>query len=174
MSNIAQATANAPAHAPVHTPAPLPQQATNAPAAQAVIPPVAPAVSVPNQPPPPIPVPARSGRLDIVKDWWWEALTWLVGTISTWLLMALLCHFDKKPVSQWKSKISLNAIVAILSQAAQSALCVSVGSCISQLKWRWIKTDQPVTDIALFDRASRGPEGSLVLLMKMIFKYHSM
>jgi hypothetical protein len=114
--------------------------------------------------------PSKFSKSEIAREWWWEGLTWFIGTCSILTLFLPLYYYNGKPVSLWKSRVSLNAIVAILSQMAQSMLLVSIASSISQLKWRWIYTTRPLTDLDLLDRASRGPEGSIVLLFKFIFQ----
>ncbi|KAF2680428.1 hypothetical protein K458DRAFT_254370, partial [Lentithecium fluviatile CBS 122367] len=96
--------------------------------------------------------------------WWWELLSWVIGTLSLFALLLLLALFSDKAVTSWNSKVSINAIVSALAQTAQSSLAVSLGSGISQLKWDWLRTRRQRKDIETFDNASRGPLGSLVLV----------
>lgn len=110
----------------------------------------------------------------IVRVWIWEILTWLLSTLAMVSIAALLVSFKDQPKSKWKAVFELSTIVAALSQVAQSALLVSVAACISQLKWSWLKNDQQcrarsasAMDIDHFDEASRGPNGSFLMLLRM-------
>lgn len=94
----------------------------------------------------------------------WELLTWLLGTAFVLIIIALLASFHGKPISHWKSSISINTIVSVLSQAAVSALLFSVSGCIGQMKWIWYQNSRRLDDLHYFDLASRGPEGSLRFL----------
>jgi hypothetical protein len=107
-----------------------------------------------------------SAPTTLFSNWLWELLMWLLGTVALILIVTLLAYFNGKPLSHWKSAISLNAIIAILSQTTVSALLVSVSACISQLKWAWLRQTNEAGDVDTFDRASRGPQGCLGFLWK--------
>lgn len=109
----------------------------------------------------------ESGHLrpyQLLCEWFWELLTWLLGTLSLFTIVILLKCFNRKLLSEWNSVISINTIVSVLSQTVVSALLVSVSSCISQMKWVWYQKENDLVDIDMFDLASRGPQGSLRLL----------
>lgn len=65
-------------------------------------------------------------------EWHWELITWSLGTCAIAVIVLLLCQFKDKPSVRWNSKVQLSAIVAALSQVAQSALVVSDPACIGQ------------------------------------------
>src|ERR1700753_620318 len=66
----------------------------------------------------------------IIKSWWKEVLTWLLGTFALLAIILLLVEFDGRPLSQWHSRISINPTVAELSQVAVSAVLFSVSASI--------------------------------------------
>lgn len=104
---------------------------------------------------------------DILRDWGWEILAWTAASSALIAISILLVTFQHRPVDVWTSKIQLSAIVAALAQPAQSSLIVCVASSIGQLKWSWFKKESRSTiDLELFDKASRGPEGSLELIFQ--------
>jgi hypothetical protein len=103
----------------------------------------------------------------LFSEWLWELVMWLLGTVSLVLIVTLLAYFNKKPLSLWRSAITLNTIIAILSQATVSALLVSVSACIGQLKWLWLRRSNETRDVDTFDQASRGPHGSLWFLWRI-------
>jgi len=87
----------------------------------------------------PLPVPPTScSRPNIIREWRWELITWLLGTFTVWTLFGILLIFKDKSLDTWKSKVQITAVVALFSQLAQSALIVSVSACIGQSKWTLI------------------------------------
>jgi hypothetical protein len=111
--------------------------------------------------------PNKHGLVNVMRQWTWEFLTWTVATIAVACIIALLTHFNNRPMNEWKSKVQITAMMAALAQVAQSALLVSAASCISQLKWSWFTKARPVGDIDIYDKASRGPDGCLRLLFQL-------
>ncbi|KAH0548667.1 hypothetical protein GP486_007789, partial [Trichoglossum hirsutum] len=104
----------------------------------------------------------------LLGGWRWELFTWFLGSVGFMLIIVLMGTFKDKPITMWKSKVQITAMVAALSQVAQSALIVSVSSCISQAKWIWVREDRRAIDLQRFDDASRGPDGSIRLLWHLI------
>jgi hypothetical protein len=102
----------------------------------------------------------------LLQEWRWEFSTWLLGTFALTAIVALVVLYRDRSLKEWTSDISLATVVAALSQVAQSSLLVSVSSCIGQLKWEWLRQKRPASDLDKFDEASRGPQGSLLLLLR--------
>ncbi|KAK8017806.1 hypothetical protein PG993_014132 [Apiospora rasikravindrae] len=70
-----------------------------------------------------------------------------------------------QPIPEWPFDITINALVSVLSTIMGSTLLVPVSSAVGQAKWSWIgKERRQLADIAIYDEASRGPWGSVVLL----------
>lgn len=103
----------------------------------------------------------------LVREWEWELGTWLLGTCALFSIVALLFKFSDGPLNNWTLDIRLATVIAALSQIAHSALLVSVSACIGQLKWEWLRRKHPASDLKKFEEASRGPRGSLMLLLQM-------
>lgn len=100
-----------------------------------------------------------------LRSWKWELATWLLGTTALGAIITLLILYRDKPVKNWPVGFSLATTIAALSQVAQSALLVSVSACIGQLKWSYLRNERSTLDISRFEEASRGPRGSLMLLL---------
>lgn len=100
----------------------------------------------------------------LLWEWNWEFATWLFGSCALFSIVALLSRFQDRPLEEWTFEIRLATVVAALSQIAQSALLVSVSACIGQLKWEWLRKKHSASDLKRFEEASRGPQGSLMLL----------
>ncbi|KAL8895346.1 MAG: hypothetical protein Q9207_008206 [Kuettlingeria erythrocarpa] len=82
------------------------------------------------------------------------------------ILLVLLAKFDQRPLSRWHSRLSLNTIIAVLSQLAQACLLLPIARSISQLQWLWYRKQSPLADMSYFDEGSRGLIDSLLLLFK--------
>ena len=103
------------------------------------------------------------------ESWAIELLGCVLATIAVIGIVVTLKVYDNKSPSHWHFPISLNTLVAVLSQIAQMALMVTITSCISQLKWLWFissKVPQRLTDFDAFDAASRSFYGSLILIIR--------
>ena len=102
----------------------------------------------------------------ISDSWWFEFLSWLLATVMLLALLILLGKFKGKSLSEWHSNLSLNTIIAVISQLVQMVLLVPIASSISQLQWLWYRNRKPLKDISYFQEASTGLMSSLVLLCK--------
>ncbi|EAT86306.2 hypothetical protein SNOG_06475 [Parastagonospora nodorum SN15] len=85
-------------------------------------------------------------------------------------IIAALAVLQDQPASRWplnKAGLTLNAFVSILSRIAGAALLLPVAEALGQLKWIWfIRGDsKKMWDFEMFDNASRGPWGALLLLI---------
>jgi hypothetical protein len=110
----------------------------------------------------------------LLRGWEWELATWLLGSCALFSIIALLLKFSDGPLNDWTLDIRLATVIAALSQISQSALLVSVSACIGQLKWEWLRTKHPASDLREFEEASRGPRGSLMLLPRtQLYAKHS-
>ncbi|KAL8704139.1 MAG: hypothetical protein Q9201_002689 [Fulgogasparrea decipioides] len=99
-------------------------------------------------------------------SWGLEICSWSAATLLLVILLILLKQFDDKSLSQWHSRLSLNTIIAVLSQLAQSCLLVPIASGLRQLQWLWYRTEKPLKDLSYFDESSRGVIESVILLFK--------
>jgi hypothetical protein len=79
------------------------------------------------------PRPSKSSWTSL-RAWKWELATWLLGMTALGAIIALLILYKDKPLKNWTADFRLATTIAALSQVAQSALLVSVSSCIGQLK----------------------------------------
>ena len=96
--------------------------------------------------------------------WLWELLSLLLAAVALGATLLTLKLFDKKEIPKWPASLNLSTLIAIFSAVFKAALMMPIGEAISQLKWLWYRNKRPLRDFEDFDRASRGPWGSLVLL----------
>lgn len=116
-------------------------------------------------------------RIDRFSEWvndlWlFEILAWVLGTICLGgIALTLSLHADR-PLPNWPLSITLNALISTLASISKAALMVPVASSISQRKWLWLSTGRwPLSDIEIYDEASRGPWGSLMMLFEIRWRY---
>lgn len=82
-------------------------------------------------------------------------------------IICILAAFKGKTRPDFAYGFTLNAIVSILATASKSSLTYMIGECIGQLKWIWFyQKERQLDQIQLFDSASRGPLGSLFVIMQ--------
>jgi hypothetical protein len=97
---------------------------------------------------------------------WWPEVIWCIFTAGLLIaLAALLKAYDKQPAPQWY--VSLNTVVAAIATICRASMVIPISEGLSQLKWNaFARSQRPLIDLQTFDQASRGPFGSLMLLLK--------
>lgn len=103
--------------------------------------------------------------------WYAKGIAITTTFFCTATVTCILAMMNNKPLSHWNFIISLNATVAALITAAQSTAIFSVSSCQSQSKWlHFKKSARMLQEFDLFEDASRGPWGSLMVLLRVRWK----
>ena len=103
-----------------------------------------------------------------ITDWWaLGILSWLSAAWALGMIILTLGLLHDKPLPQWPSGITVNALISVLSQIGQRGLMGSLAGTLGQLKWLWFaRSKRALMDFVAFDEASKGPWGSLLLLIK--------
>ncbi len=113
-------------------------------------------------PPPP---PSSSNPL---SEWKLElfGLAFSIGCMAS--IIAILSTYQDRPQADWRGgALTITGTLAVFSTAANLSAALAVGACISQYKWLHFKRmPRSLTDLDLLEEASRGPLGSLLLLVK--------
>ncbi|KAH9861755.1 hypothetical protein J1614_011508 [Plenodomus biglobosus] len=111
----------------------------------------------------------------IITDWWWwELASLFVSFACLGAIVGVLSVYDRQTQPDYLlSGITLNAYVAVFAAISKAALILPVSEAIGQLKWIWFhqRDAAALWDFQLFDAASRGPWGSLMLLFKLKSKH---
>jgi hypothetical protein len=103
-------------------------------------------------------------------DWWWEMGACIVSITGCGLLITFITFLNGTSRSSWERTwpIEPNTVIAIISTTSRTALMVPVASCLSQLKWRHFqRRPHRLSHLDLIDRSSRGPWGSLQVLLRL-------
>jgi len=100
--------------------------------------------------------------------WWWEVGAAGLSITSMCLVVSILLKTNNRPLSDWRLPIQPNSLIAVFTTIGKAALLVPAATCLSQLKWRHFHLQpRPLAHFQLYDDASRGPWGSLLLLLNL-------
>jgi hypothetical protein len=99
--------------------------------------------------------------------WMYEILSLLLAVSILGAVIIILTLFDNKP-SLVVGGIILNAVVAFVATLFRICLMVPVTDCVCQLAWvHLMKGYKPLNDLSSIDETSRGPWGSIQLLLRL-------
>ncbi|KAF2690455.1 hypothetical protein K458DRAFT_413232 [Lentithecium fluviatile CBS 122367] len=109
-----------------------------------------------------------SASSNVVKRWLLEIISWSLSAICMAGIVGVLIFYKNKRIPNWPLGLTLNAYISVLSKVASAALLLPVSEALGQLKWSWFQggKSQKMWDFEIFDNASRGPWGSLLLLVR--------
>jgi Protein of unknown function (DUF3176) len=82
------------------------------------------------------------------------------------LIVLILSIVNNKPLASWEYSIRPNSLIAVLTTIGKTAMMVIVASCVSQLKWSHFRRPNDLSDMQLYDDASRGPWGAFMMLLR--------
>lgn len=108
---------------------------------------------------------------NIVKRWLLEFISWTFSACCMAAIIGVLIHLQDDKLSNWtldrRTGLTLNAYISVLSKMAGASLILPVSEALGQLKWSWfLQHSKQMWDFEIFDNASRGPWGSLLLLIR--------
>ncbi|VUC28250.1 unnamed protein product [Clonostachys rosea] len=127
--------------------------------------------TAPRHPPKPSSVHITAGFKPLWRVWAPEVACIVLSILLT-IVMAVVCaRYDQRSLPDWPLSITLNTFVAFFSMAAKAAFILPVSVAISQMQWSWFLHERPLYDFYIFDQASRGPWGSLILLKHIHVKH---
>ncbi|KAL9611182.1 MAG: hypothetical protein Q9167_004167 [Letrouitia subvulpina] len=110
----------------------------------------------------------RSARAyGIFGVWWVEAGACFLSMAALFAFVATLYPHQDRPLPQWPYKISVNSLISIYVIIIKAMVLFVIAEGMSQLKWRRLSHNRPLTDLVRYDEASRGPLGSLSLLLRL-------
>ncbi|KAL6857300.1 hypothetical protein J3F83DRAFT_365610 [Trichoderma novae-zelandiae] len=114
----------------------------------------------------------RNGLSSI--GWGLEMIAMATSFACMGVLVWVLALFQNRQLTDWSFWISLNAVVAIAATTAKATLLASISACLSQEKWQHFShRSHYLQDMTIIDNASRGPMGSLQLLVKVSWGFAS-
>ncbi|KAK4195629.1 hypothetical protein QBC40DRAFT_18808 [Triangularia verruculosa] len=109
----------------------------------------------------------HSGIWGAVRAWWQELASVLLSISCVLALVSILSSYDGRPLADWTLGVTLNTVIALLSTICRMAFIYPLAQALAQQRWNWYKRPRSFDDFRIFDDASRGPWGSLRLLVRM-------
>lgn len=107
----------------------------------------------------------RKARLTRNGTWTFEILALAIALGSVASIIGVVFRYNGRALPDWPHEITLNALIALLATVANAAMSVCLSSGLSQAKWiRFRRSAAPLSDMEVFDEASRGSWGSLKLI----------
>ncbi|KAH7118815.1 hypothetical protein B0J11DRAFT_617129 [Dendryphion nanum] len=108
----------------------------------------------------------------VITDWWWwELLSLGVSFLCVSTIVGVLAYYDGRRQSDVVPGVTINGFIAVFAAVAKAALILPVSEAIGQLKWIWYQEERNLWDFCMFDGASRGPWGSVVLLLRLKYRH---
>ena len=100
------------------------------------------------------------------NNWTPEILALVLAATSLVFIFLILVISNNRPLDQFNSRITLNALISVASQTGQMALIAPMASSVSQFKWMLSRRQRNVQFFEDFDDASRGFVSLVVLAFK--------
>ncbi|OAL31163.1 hypothetical protein AYO22_01196 [Fonsecaea multimorphosa] len=110
-----------------------------------------------------------------LDNWVWELSAALLCICILAAIAAILFVYDNRPIPDLPDGLTINAIVSLLAGFANAALLAVLASALRQEKWLWfIGKPRPLNTVDAFEEASRGPYGSLLLILSRRGSYRAL
>lgn len=113
-------------------------------------------------------VPKSELRSKPRRDYWvWELFGAVGSAVALIGIVIILRVFDGKRQPSWEG-VSLNSVISWISTIAKVFILMPITSGLGQLKWVWFsERKKPLSDLQIFDSATRGISGSAQLLWRL-------
>lgn len=108
---------------------------------------------------------AYNASENVLKRWSLEILSWCVSALCMAGIVAIYVHLKDESISAPRANLLLTA-ANVLGKVASAALIVPTSEALGQLKWNWFHDSRAMWDFEIFDKASRGPWGAVMLLFR--------
>lgn len=108
----------------------------------------------------------------VAKRWILEIFSWVISALCMAAIIGVLLSLKDEQLPKWPGGLTLNAYISVLSKITSAALLLPTSEALGQLKWSWFRGDsKKMWDFEIFDEASRGPWGSILLLIRTKGRY---
>lgn len=90
-------------------------------------------------------------------------LSWLVSAMCMAAIVGIYLFLKDRPASDIGDLLTYTNV---LGKIASAALILPTSEALGQLKWNWFHNSKAMWDFEIFDKASRGPWGAIMLLFR--------
>ena len=114
----------------------------------------------------------KSGFVSKLNAWRvWDILALIFALGILVAIIIILGLYDNKEQLNWKY-MSLNTLLSWLSTVCKGSILLPASAALSQLKWVWFSVrKRPLSDLKVFDSASRGVFGSAEMLWTLRMRW---
>ncbi|KAM3069121.1 hypothetical protein ACMFMG_010646 [Clarireedia jacksonii] len=109
----------------------------------------------------------------IISNWWLELLAGILVIFSFSGLVAILRRYQNQPLPDWPLGFSINAALSVFGVIFKGPLLFIAAEGIGQMKWLWLSQRRSLSDLSVYDNASRGPSGSIRLLWLVRWRHRT-
>ncbi|KAE8167833.1 hypothetical protein BDV40DRAFT_311337 [Aspergillus tamarii] len=110
----------------------------------------------------------KTGKFLAGKDsWLWEITSLIFSAACVVAMVGVLIGVQGTSLSAWHLLIAPNTAISAPATASKTSLLLPVTESISQLKWVHFNRAHRLSDMDLYNSASRGPLGALVFLFRL-------
>ncbi|KAF7510885.1 hypothetical protein GJ744_005715 [Endocarpon pusillum] len=108
----------------------------------------------------------------IADSWALECISIVVASLALGIIGIGLAVYRERPAVDWHSSITPHSLLSVLATILRNFLSLPIASCLGQLKWIWYgQRQRTLWRFQIFDAASRGPWGALMLLWSIGFSH---
>ncbi len=109
-------------------------------------------------------------RWFLSDSWALEYFTMAMSVAALAVISVTLILHNGEPLDNWPLSVQLSTVLSTLATIMKGCMLLPVCACLSQLKWLWyIHKAKSLQDFQIFDHASRGPLGAILLLFRLNF-----
>jgi hypothetical protein len=102
-----------------------------------------------------------------MDSWYYETIALCFSIACFIATICILEVYNQQSTPQFSYGLTLNTVISVLATASKSSLIFVVGECIGELKWIWFRDVlKPLSNLQAYDSASRGPWGSILILLQ--------
>lgn len=107
------------------------------------------------------------------RGWWlWEFGGAALSISCMIAILIILPCIHNQPLKNWHFMIAPNTTISTLITVSKTSMLLAVTSSMSQLKWQHFHSNtHPISELDLYDEASRGPWGALLLILASPFRW---
>lgn len=102
---------------------------------------------------------------NVLKRWLFEMMCWLTSATCMVSIIVIYIEIKDRPIIE-KKQSTLLTLANVLGKVSSAALIVPISEALGQLKWHWFHNSKAIWDFEIFDKASRGPLGAIMLLFR--------
>lgn len=100
---------------------------------------------------------------NVFKRWILEVTSWMISAACLCAVVGIYLRINGKEMVESEGLLTW---VNVLGKIASAALIVPTSEALGQLKWNWFHKSRAMWDFEIFDKASRGPWGAIMLLFR--------